>query len=184
MEKKLSQKSLLRNLLLTSMDPFCTIEKIHDIQEILEDSTAFEGINHLILVQTYFDSTLYPFSVSKEKAIQQANAAIKDGNKAGYYYLYLLSDKDSDRRNNLNIAVFYNYPEAYLSYAKHLQKGDLYDKDLQKAYTYYQSAAQNGLVDGYMGMLEIDIERNDQEQQKKDYKEALEKGFKLPGTIQ
>lgn len=183
MEKKLTQKELLNNLIVSANDPFATVEKIEDIKTILSTSKSFSGINHLILVKSYFEEGITPIKITKEEAIQQCNLAIEEGNDIGYFYLYKLEDDVIKKRKYLNILLLEEYPLAYLEYAKLHHKGIIYKKDLAKAYQYYKKAADKNLKDGYFGMIMIDIETNNLTQQKKDYEEATKKGFKLPGLI-
>lgn len=183
MEKKLTSKELLNNLIVSANDPFATVEKIEDIKKILSTSKSFSGINHLILVKSYLEEGITPIKISKEEAIVQCNLAIEEGNDIGYFYLYKLEDDEIKKRQYLNILLIRGYPKAYLEYAKLHHKGILYKKDLNKAYQYYRKAADKNLKDGYFGMIMVDIETNNLKQQKKDYEEALQKGFKLPGII-
>lgn len=183
MEKKLTPKELLRNLILSSNNPFTSTERLEDIKKVLLTSDNFCGINHLYMVKTYLQPESYPFTISKEEAIRQCDIALKEGNTIGYYYRYLLSDNDVEKRKYLNLSVLNKYPKAYLEYARLHQLGIVYEKNLDKAYQYYKKAADSKLVEGYRGMMEIDIETGNKKQQVEDYEEAEKKGFHLPGIV-
>lgn len=183
MEKKLTSKELLRNLIVSANDPFATVERLEDIKKVLSTSKNFAGINHLILAKSYFEDNITPFKLTEEEVKKQCELAIEEGNQIGYFYLYKLAKTDVERRKYLNISIYTNYAPAYLEYAKLHHKGDIYQKDLNKAYQYYRKAANSGLEDGYFGMIMIDIETNNLKKQKEDYEEAKRKGFKLPGIV-
>ncbi|MFA6829718.1 MAG: hypothetical protein WCR67_03330 [Bacilli bacterium] len=184
MEKKISQRELLRKLLLAAIDPFSSQEKINDIEAILRTSSSFSGMNHLALVRSYLDETSFPFRITREEALNQVNLALKEGNKIGYYYLYCLSKLDIEKRKYLNLAIHYEYPPALLEYAKLLHSGQLFDKNIDLAYQYYKKASLSHLEGGYLGMIQIDIEKKDYQQEKKDYDLAKINGFTLPGIIE
>lgn len=183
MEKKLTPKELLRNLIISSQDPFTSTERLEDIKRVLLTSDNFAGINHLYMAKTYLNPEAYPFQISKEEAREQCKLAIQEGNEIGYYYLYFLADTDIEKRKYLNLSVLAKYPKAYLEYAKLKHQGIVYEKDIDKAYEYYKKAAHSGLQDGYYGMIQIDIERGDSRKQQEDYDEATKKGFHLPGIV-
>jgi TPR repeat protein len=185
MEEKLSQKELLRNLIEAAMSPFATMEKIADIKNVLSSSNNFSGINHLILVQSYFNENSFPFSVTKEEAIIQAKAALKDKNPIGYYYLYLLY-KDEDEvkaKTNLIIASEAGYPKAIyeIGYLKH--HGIIFKKNREEAFKYYKEAAKRNSLDGYFGLLVMYEEDGNYIEAEKILKEANDKGFSLPGVV-
>lgn len=183
MEHRLTTKDLLRNLLKSSRDPFITPERLLDIQKVLMTSSNFSGVNHLIMVKTYLEPDLYPFHLTKEEAVSQAKLAIDERNPIGYFYLYLLSDREEEKRKYLNISLMTEYEYAYLEYANLLHEGRLYQKNVDKAYLYFRKAADKGLADGYFGLMKIDIEREDYEMEKKHFKEARRKGIVLPGVV-
>lgn len=183
MEKKLTPKELLRNLILSSRDPFTSTERLEDIKRVLLTSDNFCGINHLYMVKTYLNPDSYPFSVSKDEAFNQCNKALNEGNTIAYFYLYLISEKEIEKRKYLNLSLLYKYPYAYLEYAKLHHTGTIYEKDLKKAYAYYKKAADNNIKEGYYGMITIDMETGNKEKQIQDYKDAEKKGFKLAGII-
>lgn len=184
MEKKLTKKELLSNLLTSAQDPFSSTEKVMDIKRILADSNSFDGTNHLLLVEAFLKPMDYPFPMTKKEAEEQANLAIKEGNHFGYYYLYLLSNDAQEKRKCLEIASFYGYMQAVLEIAKCYHIGYLFEKNLEKAYTYYSLAANKGERKGYIGMIEIDADLGNKEKQKQDYLKAQEAGFSLPGVIE
>lgn len=183
MEKKLTPKELLRNLIQSSKDPFTSTERLEDIKRVLLTSDNFCGINHLYMVKTYLNPDSYPFSITKQEAVNQCNKALKEGNTIGYFYLYLLSEEELEKRKYLNLSLLYKYPNAYLEYARLHHIGTIYEKDLEKAYVYYKKAAGCGLKEGYYGMITIDMETGNKERQVQDYKEAEKKGFKLAGIV-
>ena len=183
MEKILSTQELLSNLLKSARDPFCRTERIIDIHRILRDSGNFDGINHLLLAEAYLNPYDYPFNVTKEEALDQIQKAIEEGNHNGYYYRYLLIDDAQEKRKCLEVASFYGYPKAILEIARCYREGILFEKDDVKAYAYYKIAAHKGEAKGYLGMMLIDIDHNDMEQQKTDYEQALSHGIRLPGVV-
>lgn len=183
MEHRLTTKDLLRNLLKSSRDPFITPERLLDIRHVLMTSSNFGGVNHLIMAKTYLEPDLYPFSLTKEEAISQAELAIDEKNPIGYFYLYLFSEKEEEKRKYLNISLMTGYENAYLEYARLLHDGILYPKDIDRSYLYFRKAADKGLADGYFGLMKIDIEREDYEMEKKHFEEARRKGISLPGVV-
>lgn len=184
MEKSVTKKELLAELIKSAQDPFASNEKIIDIKRILSSSDSFDGANHLLLVEAFLYPSESPFPMSLEEAKEQAKLAITEGNHNGYYYLYLLSEDNQEKRTCLEIASFYGYQKAIIEIAKCYHNGYLFEKDLNKAYTYYSLAANKGNRAGYVGMIEVDADLGDKERQIEDYKKASENGFSLPGVIE
>lgn len=184
MEKKLTQRDLFRNLLRAAVDPFSSLEKVQDIETIFKTSNAFEGMNHLTLAKSYLEPGLFPFHIDRDEAIQQAKLAIQEKNYIGYYYLYRLSTTESEKRKYLRLSVFYSYPVAYLEYARLVHDGIYFTKNIEEAYHYYALAAQKKRNEGYDGMIRIDIERGDYEQEKKDIQLAKQNGYSVMGYIE
>lgn len=186
MEKKLSSKQLLRNLLISARDPFSSDEKIQDIHDILASSSSFDGVNHLILVKTYLDPSLFPFIVKKEEAFQQAELALKERNNVAYYYLYLLYRKDNDlekARRSLNAAATYYVEEALLEIARLKKEGEIYEKNIDSAIYYYKEACKLNSRDAYYALQLLYNELGKEEEAKEIYNEAKEKGIQLLGTV-
>ena len=186
MERKLSSKQLLRNLLLAARDPFSSESKIKDIKKILATSNSFQGINHLVLVKTYFSKDLFPFYVTKEEAYEQADLAIKDNNYNGYYYLYLLylEDENFDKaRNALNAAAAYYVESALLEIARLKKEGIIYEKNIDDAIKYYLEACKLGSREAYFSLQLLYTEIGDYKKAKEVYNEAEDKGIKLLGVV-
>lgn len=186
MEKKLSSKQLLRNLLIAARDPFSSDEKISDIKNILSTSNSFEGVNHLILVKTYLDPTLFPFIITKEEAFSQAKIAIEERNYAAYYYLYLLYKLDNDiekARNSLNAAAAYNVVDALLEIAKLKKEGTMYEKNIDSAISYYKQACKLNSRKAYYLLQLLYNELGEYDKASDVYNEAKEKGIKLLGIV-
>lgn len=185
MEKKLTQKELLRNLLKRADDPFTTSEQKYDIQHVLETSSNFQGMNHLFLAQCYFED--HPlFLISEGKALTQAYLGLKEGNPISYYYLYRL-EKYRDRqkaRNFLRMAVDYNVPKACLEMGRCLWRGDLFPKDEEEAFRCYQKAADLGEKEGYYYMLLLAASKHDIALERSVYEIAKKRQVHLPGVIE
>ena len=186
MEKKISPKQLLRNLLISARDPFASDEKIKDIHNILASSNSFEGVNHLILVKTYLNPDMFPFIVSKEEAYQQANLALKEKNNVAYYYLYLLYKRDKEykkARYSLNAAATYYVEDAILEIARLKKIGEIYEKDIDSAISYYKEACKLNNRDGYYYLQLLYNELGENEKALEVYNEAKEKGIQLLGVV-
>lgn len=185
MEKKLTQRELLNNLLKRAYDPFTTSEQQYDILHVLETSSNFRGMNHLFLCQCYFEN--HPlFHVSQGKALTQAYLALKEKNPIAYYYLYRL-ERYRDRqkaRNFLRMAVVYNVPKACLEMGRCLRLGDLFEKDEKESFLHYQKASKLGEKDGYYWMLLLASQKHDIELERRIYQEAKLHGVFLPGVIE
>lgn len=186
MEKKLTRDELLMQLIDKAKDVFTTSEQKYDILKILKESTNFRGKNHLFLVQCYFQETTPLFFITKEEALEQAEAALKDGNAYSCYYLYrLLKEKNPVRaRNYLRICCDHAYPIAYLEMAKCKHYGNLFYRDYEGAIQYYQKAALSGLKEGYEGLMSLYLELGEIEKEKEVYQEAKKKGFDLLGVVE
>lgn len=186
MEKKLSSKQLLRNLLIAARDPFSSDEKITDIQNILATSNSFDGVNHLILVKTYLNPTLFPFMVTKEEAFNQASLALKERNNVAYYYLYLLYKEDNElekARHSLNAAATYQVVEALLEIARLKKEGIIYEKNIDSAISYYKEACKLNSREAYYSLQLLYNELGQYDKAEEIYKEAKEKGIQLLGTV-
>lgn len=186
MEKKLSSKQLLRNLLISARDPFSSDEKVKDIQNILSTSSSFEGVNHLVLVRTYLDPSLFPFIVKKEEAYEQANLALKERNNVAYYYLYLLYRKDNElekARHSLTAAATYYVEDALLEIARLKKEGEIFEKNIDSAISYYKEACKLNSRDAYYYLQLLYNELGKEEEAKEIYNEAKEKGIQLLGTV-
>lgn len=186
MEKQISRNELLLRLLAIAKNPFTTCEQKFDVRKILENSSNFDGKNHIFLVQCYFSKTSPLFTVTKEEAIYQARLALKEKNLFSCYYLFLLL-KDSNptsARLYLRIAVDEGYPEAYLEIAKCYHYGIVFNQDKEKALDYYKKAALSNNQDGYYGLLYMYSENQEYNKEKQIYKEAISKGFNLPGVVE
>lgn len=185
MEKQLTKREFLLNLLKTATNPFCSDEKLNDIQQVLESSSNFDGLNHLLLVQDYLKDEDHIFYITKEEAIVQAEAAIDEGNIIGNYYLYLLYLKEKPilAISYLEKVVGSSYPKADLKYANHLLYGDIITKDEDKALKYFKIASQYNISDGYYGMLYIYEKQGKIEDAIKVYNDAKRKNIELPGIV-
>lgn len=185
MEKKLTQKELLQNLIKTASNPFTTIEQKRDIQKVLEESSNFKGANHLFLVECYLNSQNPLFVISEAKAIAQTNKALKEHNVIGYYYLYILMRKRNPlrARTSLRMACEFKIARAWYALGKEYLSGDLFDKDRIRAFDAFERSAQLGDARGYVEMLLIAAEDGDYEKQKKILKRAEDKGVLLPGVV-
>ncbi len=186
MENKLSSKQLLRNLLISARDPFASDSKIKDIQNILSSSSSFEGVNHLILVKTYLNPTMFPFIVSKEEAFEQVELALKEHNYVAYYYQYLLYRKEKNikkARISLNAAASYYVEEALLEIARLKKEGEIYEKNIDSAISYYKEACKLNSRDGYYYLQLLYNELGQEDKAKEVYNEAKEKGIQLLGTV-
>lgn len=185
MEKQLTKREFLLNLLKTATNPFCSDEKLNDIQQVLTTSSNFDGLNHLLLVQDYLKDEDHIFYITKEEAILQAEAAINEGNIIGNYYLYLLYLKEKPKLaiSYLEKVVNSCYPKADLKYANHLLYGDIIDKDENKALKYFKIASQYNLSDGYYGMLYIYEKQGKILEAFQVYNEAKSKNIELPGVV-
>ena len=165
MEKKLSSYQLLRNLVLAASDPFATDQKLFDIQHILEVSDSFQGVNHLLLVQAYLNEDTLPFSVTREKAYEQANRALEEGNRKACYYLYLLT-KDENKLKGLD-----------------LKHGGLFRKNRKLAEQIFLKMISLKSREGYYQLQLMKSEDGDFSSAKIIYEEAKKNGFELPGYI-
>jgi hypothetical protein len=185
MEKKLSSYQLLRNLVLAASDPFATDQKLFDIQHILEVSDSFQGVNHLLLVQAYLNEDTLPFSVTKEKAYEQANRALEEGNRKACYYLYLLT-KDENKlkaRRYLNEGEFFQDPKALLAKGLDLKYGGLFRKNRKQAEQIFLKMISLKSREGYYQLQLMKSEDGDFSSAKIIYEEAKKNGFELPGYI-
>lgn len=185
MEKQLTKREFLLNLLKTATNPFCSDEKLNDIQQILKTSSNFDGLNHLLLVQDYLKDESHIFYITEEEAILQAKKAIEEGNIIGNYYLYLLYLNDEPKLaiSFLEKVVDSSYPKADLRYANHLLYGDIISKDEDKALKYFKIASEYNLNDGYYGMLYIYEKQGRIEEAIKVYNDAKKKNIELPGIV-
>lgn len=185
MEKTLTRNELLSYLLDKAQNPFTTMEQKNDVKRVLMESNTMRGMNHLFLAKCYFDENPL-FSISRKEAIRQATLAFQENNTGAYYYLFLLlkDSNPSKARNFLRLSASSGNPKAFLAMAKYQHDGILFEKNIDEAFKNYKIAASCSLYDGYFGMLLIASEKHDVELEKQIYKEALLKGFKLPGIIE
>jgi len=184
MEPKLSQRELLIALLNQASNPFTSSEKIADIREVLGTGTTFKGVNHLYLARCCFiDHPLFPVSIKEAK--EQALLAIKEGNNNGYYYLYLTcKNEDAQKaKEYLLLGIKANYSYAFLEYAKLLKAGQLFNRNIDLSYKYFELASKELPLEGFFGMLLIDEEKHDIKKANEDYQRALDLGINLPGVV-
>ena len=184
MEKEISKREKLLLLLKTATNPFSSDEKITDVLNIFKNSSNFDGLNHLILIDDYFkDDSI--FFLTKDEAILEAKKAVSENNKIGYYYLYLLYlDKDKKYALDCLLKIIdSSFPRADLAYAEHLYNGDIIKKDEKLAFKYYQNAAKYNFKEGYYGMMLILEKNHHYEEANQVYNEAKKKGIELPGVV-
>lgn len=186
MEKSLSRNELLTTFLRQAENPFTSMEQKADIKRILEESTTMRGMNHLYLVQCYFEEDHPLFYVTEEEALTQAQLALKENNRGAYFYLYkLYRDKDEVKaRNYLRLSCWNKNPYAYLEMGKLRKDGILFKKNREEAYRNFEVAARCGLEEGYFNLLLMASEDHDYEKEKKIYRTALVRGISLPGVVQ
>lgn len=185
MEKKLSRDELLYSLLKIAENPFTNIEQKRDIFRILKESSTMRGMNHLFLVNCYFNKEKAIFNVNREEAIFQAKLALKENNVGAFYFLYMLL-KDTDVRKArcyLLLSAMYGNPKAHLSLGDHYLYGTLFERDLVKAEKHYTIAAECKEKDGYFKLLYIASLNNDIKKQNSIYEKAKENGIILPGIV-
>jgi|GEM_PF-2834182 len=186
MESSGNSYLLLRNLLLASRDPFATETKILDIQHILETSTSFSGMNHLVLAESYLNPNSFPFEVSYGKALAQAKEALREGNRRSYYVLfelYLLGKDERRARGALDAACFYQDTQALVRRAYFEKEGLLYERNRKKAWEDFLLAAKKGSRDGFFGLQLMKSEDGDYEEAKKIYQEGQKRGMRLIGAL-
>ena len=185
MEKTLTRDELLLSLLKKARDPFTTMEQKRDVKRIMMESTTMRGMNHLFLVQCYFQD--HPlFHVTRKEALNQAYLAFRENNQGAYYYLYLLlKDEDQVRaRNYLRLACTSGNPYAFLEMGKLQYRGELFPLNRKEAYQSFSMAAKCGLPDGYFYMLLIASEDHDVDLEKKIMEEARKAHIELPGVVE
>ncbi len=187
MEKTLTKKELLYNLIKGVQDPFSTAEKQRDIRRILSSSSNFGGLNHLYLARCHFSNRKEPLIVSLEEAKEQALLAIKEKNNVGYYFLYKVKLEKKEYQKAityLKYMISIGYPDAYMDMANLLYKGVAIEKDDREAYKYYEKATEKDIDKGFFGMLLIASSYHDVKLEKKIIEKAAQCGLVLPGFIE
>ncbi len=185
MEKKLTYRELLENLITSARDPFCDSNKFYDIRNILMTSSNFKGLNHLYLAETYLqdDNT---FNIDKEEALNQINMAMRESNKNAYfmaYRYYRKTEDDPNARNFMRISLDLGLANAYFEMGNLLKDGILFEQDREKAAEYYERAGEAGVKDSYFQLLILAIEDGDNDKAQAVVKEAEEHGVTLPGVV-
>ncbi len=185
MEKRLTYKELLENLINSARDPFCDSGKFYDIRNILLTSSNFKGLNHLYMAEMFLqDDTI--FNVDEKEALNQIDLAMKEKNINAYYSAYRYYRKINDEpnaRNYMRISLDLGLANAYFEMGNLLKDGILFRQDREKAAEYYQRAAEAGVKDGYFQMLILAVEDGDEYKANQIIKEAEKQGISLPGVV-
>lgn len=187
MEKQLTRKELLENLIQQLQDPFCTLEKYDDIRTILLTSDTFFGLNHLFLAKLFIEDDAPFLNIDEEEARKQLELAIKEGNKNAYYFFYLFYKKTGDytkARNYLRISYDLSFPDALMAMGKESMEGGLFQKDMAFAYACFRKAILAGKKEGYYYLVLIDTMAGNTQKAKDDYQKAMADGYFLPGVIE
>lgn len=184
MEKEIPSIDKLKAMLRRAANPFTASYQIASIRSVLNGSSAFKGVNHLFLVDCFFQDKPV-FSVSEKEALEQCELALKDGNKISYYYLYLLlKNKDSNTAiNDLLLACEISYPKALFEYGFLLYKGETVKQDYKLAKQYFEKAIAGGIKKAYFYLLMIAEKERDYEEAESIYQRAMNDDYYLPGTV-
>lgn len=185
MEKNLPRNELLLSLLKKASNPFTSMEQKLDVKRILMESVTMQGMNHLFLAQCHFDSNPL-FYIDEKEALHQARLAYQENNPGAYYYLYLLlkEKKPMRAKSYLLLSCTAGNPKAYYELGKLYFHGELFKKDLDKAYENFSLAAKCNVKEGYFGMLLVSAIQGKIEQEKEVYQMAKENGIELPGVVE
>ncbi len=186
MEKKLTKYDLLKGLIKKAFSPFTTSETIQDIKHILETSHRFDGLNHLYLVACYLEDDTRLFYVDYKRAVEQLNIALSEHCDVAYYYQYLLYKKTDKNKARIGLHVMseLNYGPALLALAKEYENGELFEKDENKAMTYYQKAMDAKEIDAYINGILLAKKNNDKTTENKIYQKAVKNKIDLPGIVE
>ncbi len=187
MEKRLTREELLENLINQLQDPFCSPEKYNDIQTILFQSDTFNGLNHLFLADLFLKNDRSLFRIDEKEAERQISLALKEGNKAAYYFFYLFHKQlgnATKARNYLRISYDLGLPDAYIAMGQESIDGTLFPKDLSFAYACFKRAVLSGKKEGHYYLLLVDTILGNKKKAEEDYQKAKEDGYVLPGVVE
>ena len=187
MEKRLTREELLENLIHQLQDPFCSPEKYSDIRNILFQSDTFNGLNHLFLAKLFLNNDHSLFRIDEKEAERQISLALKEGNKAAYYFLYLFHRRIGNAtkaRNYLRISYDLALPDAFIAMGKESIDGTLFPKDLSFANACFKKAVLSGKKEGHYYLVLVDTMLGNTEKAEEDYQKAKEDGYVLPGVVE